>query len=80
MSCSYDKFVKVRVFKQGNLVIILRRTTIATHCTQGKFEPKWEGPYIIEKVYDGGAYLLIDHNGCRPMSLISDQYLKRYYA
>jgi hypothetical protein len=23
------------------------------HKTNGKFEPKWEGPYAIEQVYDG---------------------------
>jgi hypothetical protein len=31
----------------------------------------WEGPYIIEKVYGGGAYQLIDHKGERPMPLIN---------
>jgi hypothetical protein len=53
---AYDKLVKQRVFQKGELVLVLRHPIIVTHKTKGKFEPKWEGPFIIEQVYDGGAY------------------------
>jgi hypothetical protein len=53
---AYDKLVKQRVFRKGELVLALRRPIVITHKTRGKFEPKWEGPFIIEQVYDGGAY------------------------
>jgi hypothetical protein len=53
---AYDKLVKQRVFQKDELVLILQRPIIITHKTKGKFEPKWEGPVIIEQVYDGGAY------------------------
>jgi hypothetical protein len=53
---AYDKLVKQRVFRKGELVLVLRRPIVITHKMRGKFEPKWEGPFIIEQVYDGGAY------------------------
>jgi hypothetical protein len=47
---AYDKLVKQRVFRKGELVLILRRLIFVTHKTRGKFEQKWEGPFIIEQV------------------------------
>jgi hypothetical protein len=64
---AYDKLVKRRVFRKGELVLVLRRPIVVTHKTRGKFEPKWEGPYAIEQAYDGGAYQLVDPQGARPM-------------
>ena len=77
---AYDKLVKQRVFKKGELVLVLRRPIIITHKTKGKFEPKWEGPYVIEQVYDGGAYQLVDQQGSRPMPPINGRFLKKYFA
>jgi len=47
---------------------------------KGKFEPKWEGPYVVERVYDGGAYQLIDCEGRHPLPPINGRYLKTYYS
>ena len=47
--------------------------------SKGKFDLKWEGPYAVEQVYDGGAYQLIDHQGVRPMPPINGRYLKKYF-
>ncbi|XP_066311460.1 uncharacterized protein [Miscanthus floridulus] len=44
MARAYDKLVKRRVFRKGELVLVLRRPIVVTHKTKGKFEPKWEGP------------------------------------
>jgi hypothetical protein len=52
MARAYNKFVKQRVFKRGELVLGLRRPIVVMHKTKGKFEPKWEGPYIIKQVVD----------------------------
>jgi hypothetical protein len=35
---------------------------------------------IIEMVYGGGAYQLIDHEGERPMPPINGRYMKKYYT
>jgi hypothetical protein len=80
MARAYNKLVKQRVFKRGELVLVLRRPIVVTHKTKGKFEPKWEGPYIIEQVYDGGAYQLVDGQGERPMPPINGRFLKKYFA
>jgi hypothetical protein len=77
---AYDKLVKQRVFRKGELVLVLRRPIIVTHKTKGKFELKWEGPFIVEQVYDGGAYQLVDHQGLRPMPSVNGRYLKKYFA
>jgi hypothetical protein len=77
---AYDKLVKQRIFQKSELVLILRRPIVITHKTRGKFEPKWEGPFIIEQVYDGGAYQLVDHQGLRPMPPVNGRYLKKYFA
>ena len=30
---------------------------------KGKFQPKWEGPFVIETVYSNGAYRLMTSDG-----------------
>lgn len=36
---------------------------IITHKSKGKFDEKWEGPFIVEAVYSNGAYSLITEFG-----------------
>ena len=73
----YNKLVNPRLFRKGELALVLRRPITVTHKTTGKFEPKWEGPYIIEQVYGGGAYQLVDPQGSRPMPPINGRFLKK---
>jgi hypothetical protein len=79
MARAYDKMARVRAFQQGELVLVLKRPIIGRHIGP-KFSQNWEGPYVIEKVYEGGAYQLIDHEGERPMPPINGRYLKKYYT
>ena len=46
---------------------------------KGKFEPKWEGPFVIETVYSNGAYRLITQDGNKLMMPINGKFLKKYY-
>ena len=46
--------VRVKTYNVGELVLRL------TEKKEDKLKPKWEGPYIIDKVLIGGAYRL--HN------------------
>ena len=80
MSRAYNKLVRNRAFEVGDLVLVLRRPTIISHKHKRKFEPIWEGPYIIEIIYEGGAYQLVDFEGERPMPPINGRHLKLYYA
>ena len=80
MSRSYNKLVRPRTFEPGELVLVLKRTKIMNKKSKGKFEPNWEGPYIIEEAYEGGSYQLITADGERPMLPINGRYLKKYHA
>ena len=77
---AYEKLVKPRVFRKGGLVLVLRRPIVVKGKVKGKLEPKWEGPFVIEQVYDGGAYQLIDQEGGRTMLPINGRYLKKYFV
>ena len=46
---------------------------------KGKFEPKWEGPFVVETVYSSGAYRLVTKDGDRLMMSINGKFLKKYY-
>jgi len=52
---------------------------VMTHKTKEKFQPKWEGPYVVESVYSNGAYCLITPDGDTLMMLINGRFLKNYY-
>ena len=52
---------------------------VMTHRKKGKFNPKWEGPFVIESVYSNGAYRLINHDGGKLMMSINGKFLKKYY-
>ncbi|GGZ90681.1 hypothetical protein GCM10010301_73090 [Streptomyces plicatus] len=52
---------------------------VFAHKSKGKFEPKWEGPYVIDKVFSNDAYALLNMEGDRCMLPINGKFLKRYY-
>ena len=78
MTRAYEKSTRIRQFVKGELVLVLRRPILGKQAGP-KFQPKWEGPYIIQKVFQGGAYQLVDHLGERVMPPINGRYLKKYY-
>jgi len=50
-----------------------------THKSKGKFQPKWEGPFVIETVYSNGAYRLATPSGDILMMPVNGKFLKKYY-
>jgi len=52
---------------------------IMTHKTKGKFQPKLEGPFVIETVYSNGAYRVMTPDGDMLMMPINDRFLRKYY-
>ena len=79
MAKSFDKKVKRRAFKEGELVLSVRRPMILTSKKKGKFQSKWEEPFVVETVYSNGAYRLVKTNGDKIMMPINGKYLKKYY-
>lgn len=57
ISRAYNKRVKIRPIKVGDLVL-----KAAGHIQKGtnvsKFSPKWEGPYVVREAYDSGYFLI----------------------
>ena len=64
-------------YKKGDLVLVVRRPMVMTHKTKGKFQPKWEGPFVVESVYSNRAYRLTTSDGDTFMMLINDRFLKK---
>jgi len=52
---------------------------VMTHKTKGKFQAKWEGPFMVNTVYSNGAHRLANPNGVTLMMSINDKFLKKYY-
>jgi len=76
---AFNKKVKERTFKKGDLVLTFRKPIVITHKTKGKFQPKWEGPFVVESIYSNGAYRLITPDFDTLMMPINDRFLKKYY-
>ncbi|RVW49680.1 Retrovirus-related Pol polyprotein from transposon 17.6 [Vitis vinifera] len=77
-SAHYNRKVRPRNFKNGTLV--LRKVFENTaEVGAGKFQANWEGPYIVSKANENGAYHLQKLDGTpllRPWNVFN---LKQYY-
>jgi len=52
---------------------------VMTHKIKDKFQPKWEGPFVVETAYSNGAYRLADPNGGMLMMPINGKFMTKYY-
>ena len=74
----YNKRVKPRVFKPGNLV--LRKVFENTvDSVEGKLEANWEGPYIVTRVGKSISYALDKLDKTPVPRMWNAIHLKRYY-
>ncbi|XP_050878259.1 uncharacterized protein LOC127082076, partial [Lathyrus oleraceus] len=53
---AFDKKVRVREFREGDLV--LKKILPIHKDSRGKWTPNYEGPYVVKKVFSGGALIL----------------------
>ena len=78
LASSYNKTVKPRAFQSGDLV--LRRIyENTTDPTAGKFQPNWEGPYLVTRAGESGAYALDKLDGTPIPRMWNATHLKKYY-
>ena len=77
MERAYKKLARVRQFRKGELVLAVPRPLKGSG---DKFKSRWEGPYVVEKVYEGGTYQLVDRKGERVVAPLNGRFLKKYYA
>ncbi|KAM1481855.1 hypothetical protein ACFXTO_034231 [Malus domestica] len=75
---AYNKKVKIKSFKEGDLVW---KTVIPLGAQLrgfGKWSPTWEGPFIISRFLDKGGYYLADLEGNGQKHPINVKFLKKY--
>ena len=75
---SFNKRVKPRVFRQGDLVLrkVFKNTADPT---VGKFQPNWEGPYVVRRLGESESYAIDKTDGTPVPRMWNVMHLKRYY-
>ncbi|XP_048440196.1 uncharacterized protein LOC125477287 [Pyrus x bretschneideri] len=76
---AYNKRVKLKSFEEEEL---LWKTILPLGVQLrgfGKWSPTWEGPFMILKVLDKGAYYLVDLEESSQKHPISAKFLKKYH-
>ena len=58
---AFDKKVRSRVFKTGDLV--LKEIPSFLTDARGKWTPNYDGPYVVKKAFSGGALILASFGG-----------------
>ena len=56
MKKAFDKKVKPRVFREGDLV--LKKVLSFAPDSRGKWTPNYEGSYVVKRAFSGGALTL----------------------
>nr|KYP59339.1 Pro-Pol polyprotein [Cajanus cajan] len=76
---TYNKRVKARSFRVGDLVlkVILPMDQRSRHL--GKWSYNWEGPFIIDQVYSKNAYVIKEINPNAVSKVINGKYLKYFH-
>ena len=74
----YNRCMKPRMFQPGDLV--LRKVFENTaDSSVGKFQPNWEGSYIVTRAGESGSYALDKLDGTLVPRMWNVMHLKRYY-
>ncbi|GAA0142128.1 hypothetical protein LIER_35523 [Lithospermum erythrorhizon] len=78
MARFYNRRVRIRQFKEGDLVLRLFKASKAKK--QDKLNPKSEGPYRVRRVVGPGTYELEELSGKTIKHTWLEIYLKTYYT
>ncbi|PKI75190.1 hypothetical protein CRG98_004414 [Punica granatum] len=77
MARAFNKKVCLHEFSPGDLV--LRKVLHIAPDSRGKFAYKYDGPFIVKEVFDGGAIILNDMDGNENALPVNADTLKKYY-
>ena len=80
MAGAFNKRVKFRSFDVGDLVLTIRGPIVINRKTQGKFASKWEGPYVVTKIFPKGAYELSNHDGQVVYACVNGKFVKKFFT
>ena len=78
MMASFNKKVRPRIFKEGDLV--LKKVLPMQHDHRGKWTPNYEGPYVVKRTFSGGALILARMDGNELPNPVNSDAVKKYYV
>ena len=78
MKNAFDKKVKPREFREGDLV--LKNIMSFNVDSRGKWTPNYEGSYIVKKAFYGSILILEIMDGEEFPRLVSVDAVKKYFA
>ncbi|KAI5400400.1 hypothetical protein KIW84_065332 [Lathyrus oleraceus] len=78
MKKAFDKKVKPRVFREGDLV--LKKILSFKPDSKGKWTPNYEGPYVVKRAFSGDALILPTMDGEDFTRLVNADAVKKYFA
>jgi hypothetical protein len=76
---AYNKKVKLKEFQVGDLVWEAVLPLETKDAAYGKWSPNWHGPYRIDHVLPGNAYMLEELDGVKFPVAVNGQHLKKYF-
>jgi len=78
MAGAFNKLVKFCIFDVAHLVLPIRRPIVINRRTQGNFMSKWDGPYIVTKIFLNGVYELSNHDGQVVYACVNGKFVKKF--
>ena len=78
MKKAFDKKVRPRVFREGDLVLKKIQSFITD--SRGKWTPNYDGPYVVKKAFSGGALILATMDGEEITRPVNADVVKKYFA
>ncbi|KAI5438242.1 hypothetical protein KIW84_024112 [Lathyrus oleraceus] len=78
MKRAFDRKVRPRVYHVGDMV--LKRILPPQNDRRGKWTPNYEGPFVVKKVFSGGALLLTTMDGEDFPSPVNADAVKKYFV
>jgi hypothetical protein len=79
VALAYNKKVKPKEFKVGDLVWEAVLPLGTKDAAYGKWSPNWHGPYRVDQVLPGNTYMLGELDGVKFLVVVNGQHLKKYF-
>ncbi|KAK1683690.1 hypothetical protein QYE76_044538 [Lolium multiflorum] len=76
---AYNKKVRPKEFQVGDLVWEAVLPLGTKDAAYGKWSPNWHGPYRVDQVLKGNAYMLEQLDGVKFPVAVNGQHLKKYF-
>ena len=75
---AFNKKARCQVYQVGELVI--KHIILPQGDPRVKWTPTYEGPFVVENIFSGGAMILTTMDGNDLPHPVNEDIVKRYYA